>query len=774
MKVLEKNERIGCFNEKGNEYEIWKPDLKRPMLNYFWNKKILSAVNQNGGGNGGYGGMTANYIGEVGKPRAWLLGNGNRYVYIRNDDSRTLWNPGWYPTKTALDEYRCVHGLGYSMIEGVKEQIYVGLYGTVSYDEPAEMWQIKVRNQDVKERKVTVFPFVEFDLEGYVHNSGFESWVYASFDEQNGLIFADNSAEERPYEWFHGFCATDYPIKAFDTSRTEFLGVYGNVTMPKAIEDGGLTNSLASCEKMVGAFELSLNLAAGEEKEILFVVGSANSKAEAQRIAEKLLKKECFAETIKLNQQSKEDLCSLMMIKTPDEKVNAFANYWLKQQVQLCVEVGRGAGNGFRDCLQDCWTIAAFNPKHARDKIYEALGQIYRSGRCVRGWNPLKDRECSDGPTWVAPTVNAYLKETGDTEFLDEKVSYLDGGEDTVWEHILTTTRYSSDDLGPHNLVLAHVGDWNDSLNGMGKGGIGESVWTSIALYQSLNAVAEIAKVIKKDAMIEQEMLERAKRIKNAINEHGWDGEWYLAGYRDDGRPVGSKLNEEGMIYLNSQTWATMLGIADEERKNLCLEAVDKYLDSDYGALTCYPAYTKYDSTVGRLTGFVPGIWENGAPYCHGAAFKVISDFVQGRGDEGYQMLQKILPDSQWNPSTHSGSEPYVLTNMYFGPSNPRKGETLFAWITGTAGWVYRSISEHLLGFQPQYDGFLMNPCIPKEWKRVSGTRKFRGDIYEIEILNENGNSNRVKELIVDGKMHEAGVIGVFGDGRKHKIQVCL
>ena len=141
--------------------------------------------------------------------------------------------------------------------------------------------------------------------------------------------------------------------------------------------------------------------------------------------------------------------------------------------------------------------------------------------------------------------------------------------------------------------------------------------------------------------MIEQEMLERAKRIKNAINEHGWDGEWYLAGYRDDGRPVGSKLNEEGMIYLNSQTWATMLGIADEERKNLCLEAVDKYLDSDYGALTCYPAYTKYDSTVGRLTGFVPGIWENGAPYCHGAAFKVISDFVQGRGDEGYQMLQK-------------------------------------------------------------------------------------------------------------------------------------
>lgn len=771
---MKHREAIGSFNAQGNEYEIRKPDLKRPMVNYFWNKKILSAVNQNGGGNGGYRGMTANYIGEVGKPRAQLLGNGNRYVYIRDEETGFLWNPGWYPAKTALDDYRCVHGLGYSLIEGTKDQIRVSLYGTASHDEPAEMWQIKIKNDDTIPRTLTVIPFVEFDLEGYVHNSEFDSWVRGYFDAEKRLIFAENNAEERPHGWFHGFCAVDHPVKAFDTSRTEFLGAYGNVTLPKAIEDGSLTNSLAACEKMVGAFELCVELAASEEKEIQFVVGSADSKGEAVRIADKLLTKGCFAETLKLNKAAKEQLCGLMQIETPDKKVNAFANYWLKQQVQLCVEVGRGAGNGFRDCLQDSWTIAAFNPTLARNKIHEALGQIYRSGRCVRGWNPLKDRECSDGPSWVAPAINAYLKETGDLAFLEEKVTYLDGGEDTVWEHILTTTRYSSDDLGPHSLVLAHVGDWNDSLNGMGKGGVGESVWTSIALYQSLNTVAEIAGMIKKDPEIEQEMRMRAERMKRAINEHGWDGEWYLAGYQDDGTPVGSKINEEGMIYLNSQTWATMLGIPDDERREKCLAAVDKYLDSDYCALTCYPAYTKYDPNVGRLTGFVPGIWENGAPYCHGAAFKVISDFVQGRGDEGYEALLKILPDSKWNPSSHSGCEPYALTNMYFGPDNPRKGETAFGWITGTAGWVYRSISEHLLGFQPEYDGFTVDPCIPRDWKRVNGRRMFRGDVYEIEILNEHGNCKGVKKIYIDGAPVKDNRIRILGDGLTHRIRVVL
>lgn len=765
---------VGHFTKKGNEYIINAPDLKRPMLNYMWNKRILSAVNQNGGGNGGYRGMTSCYIGEIGKPRANMIGNGNRYFYIKDNQTGKLWNPGWYPVKEKLDSYSCLHGLGYSIIEGSKDNVKVTLNCTVSYDEPVEMWQVKVQNTGEEDKSITVFPFVEFALDGYTRYSEYESWVRAYFDETNNIIFAENPAEERPHEWFHGFCAVDCEVSGFDTSKNKFIGAYGDIRTPDALANGHLTNSLAACETMIGAFEINLAIKKGEEKIFNFIVGITNSKEEAVRVTKKLLKDGVFEETKVLHAKDKQKLCNLMNIQTPDEKLNNLANYWLKQQVQLCVEVGRGAGKGFRDQLQDSWAIAAFNPELSKTRIYETLEQIYHTGRCVRGWNPLKDWEASDGPTWVAPTVNAYLKESGDIAFLDEKVTYLDEGEDTVWKHILTTTRYSANDLGAHNLVLMHASDWNDSLNGLGKGGKGESVWTSIALYNSLLQVAEIARDIKHDSEVEKEMLERAEKLKKAINEKGWDGEWYLAGYDDNGKKVGSKEDSEGMIYLNSQTWATMLGIAPEEYKEKCLAAVDKYLNSDYGALTCYPPYTKYDSSIGRLTGFVPGIWENGAPYCHGASFKVISDLTLGRGDEGYKAFLKIAPDSNENPSSHSGCEPYAFTNMYLGPHNPRKGETSFAWITGTAGWIYRAVTQYMLGFHPGYDSAIINPCIPTSWKSFSGTRYFRGVKYVISVKNPDGKSMGVKEIILDGKKIETNSIPVFEAGSEHTVEVLM
>ena len=765
---------IGMFSEKGNEYIIRRAELKRPMVNYFWNRKILCAVSQNGGGNGSYRGLTSQYIAEVGKPRALLLGNGNRYFYIRDRKTGKLWNPGWYPTKEALDAYECVHGLGYSTITGTKDGIKVTLRGTVDHEEPAEMWQVRICNQDAESRTVTVYPFVEFDLKGYQGRSEFESWVRAYYDADRRMIFAENPAEERPYDWFHGFCATDYAVSAFETSKNRFIGTYGDIRLPKALEEDKLDNNLAACETMIGAFEWNITLQPGEEKVIHFIVGSANSRETAERITDKILQPGCFEQALQLHAADKEKLCSLMNIQTPDKKVNDLTNYWLKQQVQLCVEVGRAGSKGFRDQLQDSWGIAAFNPSLAREKILEALEHIHETGACAKLWNPLRDEEYSDLPTWVAPTINAYIKETGDHAFLQEKVCYMEGEVDTVWEHILRTTRYSSNDTGVHGLVLGHMGEWNDSLNGFGRGGKGESVWTSIALYQALLDTAEIARVVMRDAAVEAEMLERAQRIKTAINEHGWDGEWYLTAYQDDGTPVGSKVNEEGMIYLNSQTWATMLGIADEERTKKCLAAVDKYLDCDYGPLTCWPAYTHYDRKVGRLTGFVPGIWENGTTYCHGAAFKVVSDFIQGRGNEGYETLLKIMPDSKWNPSEHSGCEPYAFTNMYLGPDNPRKGETSFAWITGTAGWVYRSVAQYMLGFHPEHDGFVIDPCVPKEWKKVTGMRRFRGDVYEIEIINENGNSKGVQQLWLDGEKMESNKLALAGDGKVHSIRVIL
>ena len=764
---------IGKFNEQGDKYLVKTYNLKRPLLNYFWNGTILIGVNNNGGGKGGYKGNCSSFIKYDDKPRAQLIRNGNRYFYVYDEDKKELWNPGWYPTRAEVSEYECVHGLGYSSIGATKNDIRVEICGCAAGEHPVELWEISVINKGNAEKRIKIFPFVEFSLEGYTHASDYDSWIHTEFDENKNIIFALNDAEERPHNWHHGFCATSIKAYGYETSKKKFIGEFGFISNPDGLMDGSLHNSLAACEDMVGVLENRITIKPGENIKYYFAVGLADSKDTAEKCVEEIFSHRYFDKNMANIDARFKALNEKLVFSSPDKKINNFVNYWLKKQVQLCAEVGRGTGKGFRDQLQDAWAIAAFNPNLAKEKILETLEHIYSSGITLRGWNPTKARNMSDSSTWVAPTINAYLKETRDFGFLDTEVKYLDGGVDTVWEHMLTTTRHSSDDVGIHGLVLAHEGDWNDSLNHLCDEGKGESVWSSMALCNALMNIAEMARYIRKDEAIEKEMIERARRMEKSINDFAWDGEWYLAGYNDLGEKVGSKTEKEGMIYLNTQTWAVITGVGTEERIAKCIKAADKYLNSDYGPLTLYPAYTSYNINIGRLTGFVPGVWENGAPYCHAGAFKAVSDCIQGRGDIAYKTILDIMPDSEKNPSEHSGCEPYALTNMYLGPDNLRKGETSSAWITGTAGWIYRAISEYMLGFHCGYDTITFTPCIPSAWDNVKAVRKLREDSYDIEIINK-GMAKEIESVTVDGKIQTGNTIKIFDDGKIHKVTIML
>lgn len=763
--------KFGSF-KNGNEYVITEKQPARPLLNYIWNARVLSGVNHLGGGIGAYGVRALSYIDPTGKGRCSVIRDGNRYFYIKDKKSGKVFNPGWFPCKTDVTDYSCTHGLGYSTITSTCDDVKAIAEVYVNAEDPCEIWTVTVENNSDEEKSLSVYSFAEFQLEGYQRYSDYNSYVHGEFDDETNSIVCFNLAMERPHEWFNGFMSTDTKPVAFDTSKRAFLGVYGSVFAPKAIGEDKLNNSLAACEQMVGAFQHDFVIKSGEKASFNVIIGAVDSMATAKAISKKVFEAGKIEKDFEALKSSKKALSEDIFINTPDEKINNFANYWLKQQVQLCAEVGRDTGKGFRDQLQDAWAVASFNNELAKDKILETLTYMYNDGRCVRGWLPLDHHIYSDGPTWVAPTINAYIKETGDVDFLKTKVKYLDEGEDTVWEHMLTATRFASDDLGKDGLVKSRDGDWNDSLNMTGLQGKGESVWTSIALHYALHNMAEIARDILGDEEIYNEMIERAERIKEAVNDKGWDGEWYLAAINDYDEKVGSHTEKEGMIYLNSQTWAVLSDIADEERKQKCIDAVDKYLDSDYGPLTLYPTYTKFNNKIGRLTSFIPGIWENGTPYCHGGTFKVVADCLLGRGDMAYKTITKILPDADSNPSDESGCEPYVVTNMYFGPDNPRKGETLFAWVTGTAGWMFRAITQYMLGFHPSYNSFTINPCVPSDWKEVTMTRVFRGDTYKITVKNENGAQIGVKKLTVDGNLVENTEVEIFGDGKTHEIIV--
>lgn len=763
---------FGDFTKDGSAFVFTDTHAPRPMLNYIWNARILSGVNHLGGGEGSYGQRTASYIDPEGRGRSSLFRNGNRYFYIRDGETGEFWNPGWFPVKRKLDRYSCTHGLGYSLLEGAYGGIAAKARVFVNQEDPVEIWTVALKNESARKREIKVYSFVEFSLEGYARYSEYNSYVYCDYLEDRGIIVAHNHAQERPHDWFDGFAASSLAPSGYETGKRAFLGLYGDTGSPESVVRGSCSNKLAACEDMVGVLEHTFVLRPGEEVSYHTLFGAADSCETAERLTEKLLAEGKIEEDFQRLTAEKIRLTEDIAVSTPVAKVDHITNMWVKQQVLLCAEAGRATGKGFRDQLQDAWAVSAFLPELAREKILETLKYQYRCGKCVRGWLPLDPHIYSDGPVWIAPTVNAYIKETGDYAFLEEEAPYLDEGAGTVWEHILSAVRYSSEDLGERSLVLAHDGDWNDSLNGIGTGGKGESVWTSIALYHALNEAAELALYVAGDEAVHKEMLERAKRIKRAVNTNGWDGEWYLAAFNDHGGKVGTRTEAEGSIYLNSQTWAVMSGLAEGERLQQCLKAVDERLDSPYGPLTLSPAYTSYNPAIGRLTGFVPGIWENGTPYCHGGTFKIVADCVAGRGNEAFGTYSKILPDSAGNPSDHSGCEPYAFTNMYFGPSNPRAGETAFAWVTGTAGWMFRAVTQYMLGFYPGYDRIQIRPCLPEDWTSCSMKRVYRGDTYQLTIRNEHGRQCGVKRLAVDGMEMAGDTFPIFKDGLTHTVEV--
>ena len=378
----------------------------------------------------------------------------------------------------------------------------------------------------------------------------------------------------------------------------------------------------------------------------------------------------------------------------------------------------------------------------------------------------------SDGPIWIAPAVDSYLKETGDYAFLDVEVPYFDSGKGTIWEHTLTGIRHATDDLGSHGLVRMHYGDWNDSLNMIGIGGKGESVFTSIGIIFAINCAVDIVRNVIKDEALEQELLQRAEKLEKAIQEQGWDGEWYLEAYNDAGEPVGSHTETEGQIFSCPQAWAILAGVARGERLQKVLKAIDELLECDYGSLGLTPAYRKPNPGIGRITWFVPGMWENAAPYCHGTAFKIMADTYIGRGDKAYESMMKVLPDNPKNPCTHSGCPPYQVTNMYYGPEHPRAGQILYSWITGTAAWLFKTLSSHMLGVRAEYKGLLIDPCMPSHWKTASIKRTFRGAHYHVTIENPDGKQTGVSSITLDGKPVEGNILPVLDDGELHDVKV--
>jgi cellobiose phosphorylase len=625
----------------------------------------------------------------------------------------------------------------------------------VAPDEPVELWDLVVTETGGRPRVIWLCPYVEWDLGGYPTFSSKYSYFRSTYDAARRAVLSFNTSNERPHPRYNAFLATDGEVMGWCGSPRQFFGPYGTTTQPEALVRAAMPCAEAWCEDLAGAMAIRVELAPGSGQTVAVALGSFDTEVEKDRLIDKVLPRSYRENAFKALRNDKRDMAGIVRVETPDPRLNVLTNVWLKQQTQLCVEFGRDGARGFRDTLQDAWAAAPFNSRLARAKLTETMRHQHADGHGIRGWMPLQPHHYSDGPVWLAMAVCAYLKETGDFGMLDEVVPFLDGGEATVLEHVLRGLRFLSGDTGSHGLVLAHEGDWNDSLNWLCRHGRGESVWTSMGLYHGLNQVAELATEVLKDAALAGEMRERSGRIGQAVQKHGWDGDWYLAGYNDDGEAVGSHQDTEGRVYLNPQTWAVMTGLATGERLAKCLKAVDEMLESEHGSLTLWPAYTRERANIGRLSVLLPGMYENGTPYCHGTAFKIVADCCAGRGDEAYRSWRKVMPDSPEHPSVVSGCEPYAFTNQYLGPDNGRAGASISGWITGSAGWMFRAVIEYMAGIRPGYHGFTVQPCLPSDWPSMRVNRPLRGRERIVEIRRGPGGYG----IRVDGEDARAGTV---------------
>ena len=462
-------------------------------------------------------------------------------------------------------------------------------------------------------------------------------------------------------------------------------------------------------------------------------------------------------------------------------------------------ESGIGRGMGFRDSNQDLIGFVHQIPERARERIIDIASTQFPDGGCYHQYQPLTKRGnndigggFNDDPMWLILGTISYIKESGDFGILDEMVPFDNDMSvaRTLFDHLTVSFDHVVNNLGPHGLPLIGRADWNDCLNlncfsndpnesfqtteNKSEGTKAESIMIAGLFVIYGRDYVELCNKLGKDGEAARTQSFVDSMIK-AVKQHGWDGEWFIRAYDYYGNKIGSNENEEGKIFIESNGLCTMAGIGKDE--GLCTKALDSVkerLDSKYGIVLNNPAFTKYYIEYGEISSYPAGYKENAGVFCHNNPWIMIGETVVGNGNRAWEYYRKICPSYLEDISELHKTEPYVYAQMVAGKDAFKPGEAKNSWLTGTASWNFYAITQFILGIKPDYEGLIVDPCIPTNWKGFKVTRKFRGATYRIEIQNPEGKSKGVKVVIVDGKPQTSNLIPLFGDGLEHAVKVVL
>jgi cyclic beta-1,2-glucan synthetase len=799
---------LGGFSADGREYVITTSDTQVtpvPWVNVLANPHFGTVVTESG--------LAYTWSENAHEYRLtpWsddpVAGGSGEVIYLRDEETGHFWSPTPLPRRRGQSNgsYTCSHGFGYSRFEhhqaGITTElwVYVDLHETVKYS------VLKIRNDSNRQRRLSATGYVEWVLGDLRSKYGMH--VVTEIDASSGALFARNTYHSE-FASRVAFFDVDDPSRTLSGDRMEFIGRNGSLASPDAMNRARLSGRLGAGMDPCGAIQVPFELGVGQEREIIFRLGAGVDLEQARDLAQRLRRMGNARAALQKVREYWRHALNGVQVHTPEDTTNLLANGWLLYQTLACRIWARsgyyqsGGAYGFRDQLQDSMALLHSQPQLVREHLLRCAQRQYPEGDVQHWWHPPQGRgvrtRCSDDYLWLPMVTCRYVEATGDSSVLDELVPFIEGRplhadeesyydlpghsaeRATLYDHCLRAVNFGLR-FGPHGIPLMGSGDWNDGMNLVGIHGRGESVWLGFFLFDVLQSFGRLAGQ-RGDSATLLHCQTQAERVRQNIEQHAWDGNWYKRAWFDDGTPLGAAGSAECAIDSISQSWSVLSGAGSAERSQQAMMSLDKHLvKRDSGIIQLLdPPFDKAPLNPGYIKGYVPGVRENGGQYTHAAVWAAMAFAALGDSNRAWELLSLINPLNHTRSSDDVAvykAEPYVVAADVYGVA-PHIGRGGWSWYTGSAGLTYRLIIESLLGVKREGDKLRLVPCIPTEWKTYAIHYRFGEACYQITVMQvtdlaiDEASALHTTRVIVDGVLQPEPYVQLVDDDKIHAVEI--
>ena len=788
---------FGGFGKGGEEYVIRADPADpppAPWANVLANDGFGTIVTEAGLGwtwalNSGENRLTPWSNDPVADPQAEAL-------YLRDEESGRIWTPTPLPAGRAGTVR---HGAGYTVWEGRGEGLGQELLAFVPDGDPVKIVRLRLANPGPRARRVTATYYAEWLLAAVKGRPN--PLLAADYDAGAHALMATNRWNAE-FAGRVAFLTSTLPPHSLTTRRSDFFGRAGDARAPEALQRWDLGGRLETSSDCCAGFQVHIDLAPGGTGEAVFILGQGDDRAHALELARRWQDGARVGHALEARRRTWSRRLGAVRVETPDPAFDVMVNRWLPYQTESARILARagfyqaGGAFGFRDQLQDVLALLHSDPGRARGHILTAAARQFEEGDVLHWWHPPWNRgvrtRCSDDLLWLPYVAGAYVAATGDAAILREEVPFLRGAPLAPGEKDRYARFEETDDRRPlfehcaralergfargtHGLPLIGGGDWNDGMDRVGAQGRGESVWLAWFLIAAIDGFVPLCAGFGRDDLAGLWSVRR-EELRRAVEEAGWDGEWYLRAIDDDGIPWGSAANDECRIDAIAQSWAVISGAGEPERARRAIAAAARHLmrDDDRLVRLLWPAFDATPRDPGYIKAYPPGIRENGGQYSHAAAWAGIAFAMLGDGDAAKEVFDRL------NPIAHAPDragaeryrlEPYAVAGDIAGYP-PHAGRGGWSWYTGAAGWTLRLAVEHILGLRLVDGDLVIGPCLPKAWKGFSARIEGADGALDIRLADPEGLGSGEVAVTVNGGRHAGNRVAFPSDGTTVRVEV--